>query len=349
MRQAGQARERLRRNKLGFAAKLHGADHRGQVHIAAALARADQCALHLHCAGQNRRARVGHAQAAIGVAVKSETRAGKIAHQPVNHLLPLLPGSTPPLVSHTTMRLTFWRTHCSVSLAEMVEAALAEIRSRRGCRFRTGRNWRPWRAPDRRRPQGRCVQAVDGLPRHEQIFFRRRSERPLHIEQPRLHHHHRDGNRRLWRTMNCTSGQSSTFAPRPRVRPNRASFIAPRYPTTMRERRQIADKLVGAGESDLGIAHAKRRHALQAGARHWAPRFPDPAVAVRRAELVSNSSTFLMFFVCHLFLQSIAFPQVFLRVGPERPHVTIISWLRISGTPTSAAGPKRCGSGGMWL
>ncbi len=35
------------------------------------------------------------------------------------------------------------------------------------------------------------------------------------------------GTRRLWRTMNCTSGHSWTFVPRPRVRPKSASFIAP--------------------------------------------------------------------------------------------------------------------------
>ena len=55
------------------------ADHRGQVHVAAALAGAEQRALHLHRAGQNRGARVGDAEAAIGVAVKSELRAGEIA------------------------------------------------------------------------------------------------------------------------------------------------------------------------------------------------------------------------------------------------------------------------------
>ncbi len=49
------------------------------------------------------------------------------------------------------------------------------------------------------------------------------------------------GTRCLWRRMNFTSGQSSTFAPRPRERPKRASRIAPVSTARARrsDRRQI--------------------------------------------------------------------------------------------------------------
>ena len=41
------------------------------------------------------------------------------------------------------------------------------------------------------------LQAVDGLPRHKQIFVGRRLQRPLHIEQARLDDHHCGGNAAL--------------------------------------------------------------------------------------------------------------------------------------------------------
>src|SRR5208283_3502584 len=57
-----------------------------QVHVAAALAGPDQRALHVHRSRQNRRARVGDSQAAIGVAVEAELGARKIARQSLEDL-----------------------------------------------------------------------------------------------------------------------------------------------------------------------------------------------------------------------------------------------------------------------
>ena len=106
-------------------------------------------------------------------------------------------GLAPPLVSHTTMRLTFWRTHCSVKLAEVVEAALVEI----------GVAGIAVLAPAAAGVHGVLeiddhfeavrLQAVDGLPRHQQIFFGRGFERALHVEQARLDHDDGDGNAAL--------------------------------------------------------------------------------------------------------------------------------------------------------
>ncbi len=81
VREAGKAGQRCGRNELRFAAELHGADDGGQVHVAAALAGSDERALDMDCAGQNGGAGVGDAETAIGVTVKSEMRAGKIADE----------------------------------------------------------------------------------------------------------------------------------------------------------------------------------------------------------------------------------------------------------------------------
>ena len=72
MGKAGEPGERGGRHELGFAAKLHSADDGGEVHIAAALAGAQQRSLNLHGSCQDGRAGVGHAKAAIGMAMEAE-------------------------------------------------------------------------------------------------------------------------------------------------------------------------------------------------------------------------------------------------------------------------------------
>ena len=68
-------------NELGFAAKLHAADDGGEVDVAAALAGADEGALDLHRAGEDRGAGIGYAEAAIGVAMEAEVGGGVVADQ----------------------------------------------------------------------------------------------------------------------------------------------------------------------------------------------------------------------------------------------------------------------------
>jgi len=75
--QAGEPAEGLCRDKLGFAPQLHAAHHRGQVHVSAAFAGAEQGSLHLDRAGQNGGPGVGDAQAAIGMTVEAEGRLRK--------------------------------------------------------------------------------------------------------------------------------------------------------------------------------------------------------------------------------------------------------------------------------
>ena len=79
---------------------------------------------------------------------------------------------------------------------------------------------------DRRRLRGLRLQVVDGLPRHQEIFIGSGFERTLDVEQPRLDDDYCYGNAAPVVRMNCRSGQSSTFAPRPRVRPKApAAFV----------------------------------------------------------------------------------------------------------------------------
>jgi hypothetical protein len=79
---------------------------------------------------------------------------------------------------------------------------------------------------------------------------------------------------------------------------------------------QVADKLVGPGESNLGIAHAKGRHTLKQehgiGHRDFQIRLLQ-AVAETGVEDLDFSDVLFR----HLFLQSIAFPQVFLPLGQK--------------------------------
>ena len=78
MRQAGEAGERIGRNKLRLVAKLHAADYGCEVDVAATFTGSQQRSLHLDCACKDRSSRVGDAKPAVSVAVKAELRVGKI-------------------------------------------------------------------------------------------------------------------------------------------------------------------------------------------------------------------------------------------------------------------------------
>ncbi len=126
MREAGQSGERFGRDKLGLAPQLHAADDGRQVHIAAAFAGAQQRALNLRRASQNGGPRVGHAQAAIGVAVKSEFDAWVIPHEAADNPGDLLgAGSSGGVADDDPAHLLAGalRGH----LVEVVHAALVEV------------------------------------------------------------------------------------------------------------------------------------------------------------------------------------------------------------------------------
>ena len=72
MGQAGEAAQGFWGNEFGFAAKLHAADDGSEVDVAAAFAGSDEGALNLHGSGKDGGARIGDAEAAIGVSVETE-------------------------------------------------------------------------------------------------------------------------------------------------------------------------------------------------------------------------------------------------------------------------------------
>ena len=76
MRQAGEPGERFGWNKFSLAPELHAADNGGEVYVAAAFAGAEQRALNLNGAGQNRGPGIGDSEAAICVPMKSEFDVG---------------------------------------------------------------------------------------------------------------------------------------------------------------------------------------------------------------------------------------------------------------------------------
>ncbi len=106
------------------------------------------------------------------------------------------------------------------------------------------------------------LQAFNGLPRHAQIFFRRRLERVQHIQQPRLDHNHGNGNPQPMANhelhigpllhLHATAARAAKQGKLHRSRIHRA-----------KRRRQVRDKLVRAGKANLGVMQAKARHALQ--------------------------------------------------------------------------------------
>ena len=76
MRETGEAGEGFGRDEHSLTAQLHGADDSSQVDVAATLAGAEECALHLRCTSENCGARIGDAEAAVSVAVEAELCAG---------------------------------------------------------------------------------------------------------------------------------------------------------------------------------------------------------------------------------------------------------------------------------
>ena len=193
VRQTGEAAERLGRNKLGFAAELHGPYHRGQVHVAATLSRSNQCALRLHRAGKNCRACVGDAKSAIGMTVKTEFCGGKLPRQAFKHLRHFFrAGAAIGIAYNNAAHLL---AHALFGqLAEMLEAALVVVRIAGNAVL----------APAAIRVHSVleidenlktvCVQVLDSVPGHEQVLFRRCSQRSLDVEQAGLDHHDCNGN-----------------------------------------------------------------------------------------------------------------------------------------------------------
>ena len=108
------------------------------------------------------------------------------------------------------------------------------------------------------------------------------SERAFHIEQARLDDDHSDGNAALVAHDELQIGPSLRPSRRGRACGRRAPASSVGIDGS-ESRGQIGDKLVGSGEADLGVAHAKGRPCAAATARHSVPRSPDRAAASRHA------------------------------------------------------------------
>ncbi len=106
------------------------------------------------------------------------------------------------------------------------------------------------------------LQAVDGLPRHEQILFGRCFERAFHVEQPRLDDDDRGGNPVLVAEDELhigpilDLGTAAARAPE-ESQPHGAGVDG------FERAGEVGDELVGAGESNLRVTHAEGGHPLQ--------------------------------------------------------------------------------------
>ena len=143
----------------------------------------------------------------------------------------------------------------------------------------------------------------------------RDAQRALDVEQPRLDHDHRNGNAPLVAQDELHIG--------PIFNLGAAAARAPEEGQLHRAcidigegAGEVADKLVRAGESDLGVVHAEGRHALQQehgiGHRDLQIRLLHAVAETGVEDLDLSDGLFR-----HLFLQSIVSPQAFQPLGEK--------------------------------
>ena len=106
------------------------------------------------------------------------------------------------------------------------------------------------------------LQAIDGLPRHAQIFFGRGLKGFLDIEQPRFDHHHGNGNAPLVAHDELHVGPLLDLGAAAAGAAKKGQLHGACV-GRCKAGGQVGDKLVGAGETDLRKVHAERAHALQ--------------------------------------------------------------------------------------
>ncbi len=259
--QAGEAGEGSRRDELGFAAQLHAAHDGGEVDVAATLAGADEGALHLHGAGENGGARVGHAQAAIGVTMEAEMSLRMAARQLCEDVRHLFRAGAPGGVADDDAAglLAYAKFR---DLAEVVEAALPKGRIAKGAVFAASAGGVHGVFQVDEDFEAVILKALDGFRRHAQVLFRGGFEGTLDIQEPRFDHHHGDGYALLVADHELDVGpvfDAGAAAARAakqsqfhRTCWNRAESLG-----------EVGDKLIGSGKADLGIVNAKAGHALQ--------------------------------------------------------------------------------------
>ena len=165
------------------------------------------------------------------------------------------------------------------------------------------------------------LQALDRLPGHEEIFFGGGFERFLDVEQTRFDHHHGCRHAPLVTQHKLHVGPVLDFcAPAARA-PEQSQLHRVRLGVVERGG-QIAHKLVGPSETDLGVVHSKRSHALQQQHRVGHGDFE-----VRLLQAVTQAGVEQLDFswvVCgHVSRESLALPMVFCRCSRNPFHFII--------------------------
>ena len=163
-------------------------------------------------AGQNRCARVGDAKTAIGVAVKTEVRAGKIPVEASDDLRNFFGAGAAVGIADNDAAY-FLADALFDELVKVVEAALFEIAIAREAVFAAAATCVHGVLEIDEDFKAVLLQIVDGLPRHQQIFFGRGFERAHHVEQPRLNNDHRGGNAALVADDKIDVGPVFNFRP----------------------------------------------------------------------------------------------------------------------------------------
>jgi hypothetical protein len=106
------------------------------------------------------------------------------------------------------------------------------------------------------------LQKRNRLPRHQQVLFGGRPQGARHIQQPRLHHHHRNAHPSP--VLHHILRIAPMLYPRPRgARPAEERELHRPRVHILQRARQLAHKLVRPGKPDLRVAHPERAHPFQ--------------------------------------------------------------------------------------
>jgi len=220
MRQAGKSRQRFGRDKFRFAAQVASRRSRSSDSRCRSAPLFPEACLGFELRRQEWLRGIGNSQAAVprGREIRSVHR-DISAHKAADNLRHFFRAGA-PVVSQTTMRLTFWRAHCSVSWVQVVQALPLEIRVAWIAVFARP-HARPWRVPGSNNHfEAAVLQARDGLVRHAQVLFRRRlPKRGITSRSRDFTTSTATETRFLWLRMNCTSGHHLTWLRDPRVLP----------------------------------------------------------------------------------------------------------------------------------
>ena len=268
LRQAGQTGKSFRSYKVSLVFELHGADDGSQVHVAAAFAGSDDGALNLHCAGQDGGARIGDAEAAVGVAMEAESGIGILPCQAADdhrHFFRICAAGGVADDDAADLLAGALRGH----LVEVVESLLPETRFAGTAVFPPAATGVHGVFQVHNHFQTALLKVLNGLIGHAQILFRRGLQRHLNIEQPGF-----DDDNGRWNAAFVGGHELRVW---PILNPRAAAARSAEQSQLHRagvggveSAGQVADKLVCAGEADFGVVDAEGGHVLQQadGIRH---------------------------------------------------------------------------------